>query len=153
MALMSSLIRQLFLQEAVSSKNKLLAFTLKERCQHLSSSFNCLIRNRRGCQYSEQARTGMGKPTVLYSYHGKFTGRCGSKPTRGCRRLEKISLSLQTHKQSTLPSFLCKANTEYFSERCYKDASAQNKSESWFVQLSGTANPPLLSLTVFVFLV
>lgn len=41
----------------------------------------------------------------------------------------------------------------YVSERCYKDASASNKSESWFVQLNGTANPPLLSLRVFVFLV
>lgn len=88
--------KKCFYRKSSLAKHKLLTFTLKKRCQLLSSSFNCPKCNRRGCWCSEQARTEMWKPNVLYYYYGKFTESCGLKPTKGCRRLE-IFLFLQAH--------------------------------------------------------
>lgn len=64
----------------------LLAFTLKETCQTLSLSFNCLIRNRKDFLRKQQARTQLRSQVFLW----KFTGRWGLKPLREDTRWREI---------------------------------------------------------------
>lgn len=138
--------RSYFYRRLPLAKHMLLAFALKETCQTLSSSFNCLIRKRKDFLRNQQARTATWKkPRAPLKVHWEVGPKASQRRPEGG---ERSFLAQVPRKVGCQPS-LDKGFWAFSGrERGYEDVAASSETESPFVQLYGAGSPPRSSSQV-----